>query len=45
MCMYAVLEMNYTPSQFVNLPINEKAFIIASIQLKMEEERRKNRKK
>ena len=44
MCMYAVLEMNYTPSQFVNLPIKEKAFVIASIELKIEQEKRRNRK-
>lgn len=41
MCMYAVMELHYTPEQFVNLPINQKAFVIASIQLKMEKERHK----
>lgn len=44
MCMYAVLEMNYTPSQFINLPINEKAFVMASIELKIEQEKRRNSK-
>ena len=45
MCMYAVMELHYTPEQFVSLPTNQKAFVIASIQLKMEEEKRRNRKK
>lgn len=45
MCMYAVMELHYTPEQFASLPINQKAFVIASIQLKMEEEKRRNRKK
>ena len=44
MCMYAVMELHYTPKQFVNLPMNEKAFLIASIQLKIEEEKRRRRK-
>lgn len=38
-CMYAVLNMGYTPSQFINLNQKEKAFIIASIKLKIEEEK------
>ena len=44
MCMYAVLELHYTPRQFASLPINEKAFIIASIQLKIEQEKRRRHK-
>ena len=44
MCMYAVMELHYTPSQFANLPINEKAFLIASIQLKIAEEKRRKHK-
>ena len=39
MCMYAVMELHYTPEQFINLPVNSKAFVIASIRLKMEKEK------
>ena len=42
--MYAVLELHYTPKQFADLPMNEKAFLIASIQLKLEQEKRRKRK-
>ena len=44
MCMYAILELHYTPKQFLNLPMNEKAFVIASIELKIEKEKRRKRK-
>ena len=48
--MYAVLNMGYTPSQWVNLTQREKAFIIAAISIKVEEEKKqqskiKNKKK
>lgn len=32
------------PSQFVNLPRNEKAFIVAAIQLKIEHEKAEEKK-
>ena len=32
------------PSQFINLPKNEKAFIVASIQLKLEHEKKEEKK-
>jgi hypothetical protein len=32
------------PSQFLNLPKNERAFIIASIQLKIEHEKKEEKK-
>lgn len=38
--MYAVLNMGYTPSQFINLGTKEKAFVIASILIKIEEEKK-----
>lgn len=37
MCAYAVLKLHYTPSQFNNLPQNEKAFVIAAIEIQREE--------
>lgn len=37
--MYAVLNMNYKPSEFTNLPPKEKAFVIASIKIKMERQK------
>lgn len=48
--MYAVLNMGYTPSQWINLTQKEKAFIIAAISIKVEEEKKqqskiKNKKK
>lgn len=42
--MYAVLNMGYTPSQYVRLTQKERAFIIASIMIKIEEEKKQNRK-
>lgn len=38
--MYCVLNMGWTPSQYINLSQRERAFIIASIQLKIEEEKK-----
>lgn len=42
--MYAVLNMGYTPSQYINLSQRERAFIIASIQIKIEEEKKAQKK-
>ena len=42
--MYAVLNMGYTPSQFINLNYREKAFVIASIMIKIEEEKKQTSK-
>ena len=42
--MYAVLNMGYTPSQYINLSQKERAFIIASIKIKIEEEKRQKSK-
>lgn len=42
--MYAVLNMGYTPSQWIKLSQKERAFIIASIQIKIEEEKKINAK-
>ena len=42
--MYAVLNMGYTPSQWVDLTIKEKAFIIACIKLKIEAENNAKKK-
>lgn len=39
-CMYTVLNMNWTPTQFCKLSEKEKAFVIASIKIKIEEERK-----
>lgn len=38
--MYAVLNMNYKPSEFSNLPVREKAFVIACIHNKIDAEKR-----
>ena len=38
--MYATLNMGYTPSQWMNLTQREKAFIMACIQIKLEEEKK-----
>ena len=43
-CMYAVLNMGYTPSQFISLSRKDRNFIIACIQIKLDEEE-KGRKK
>ena len=37
-CMYTVLNFHWTPSQFLNLKNREKAFVIACIDLKINEE-------
>lgn len=42
--MYAVLNMGYTPSQYINLNRKERAFIIASILIKIEEEKKQQAK-
>lgn len=42
--MYAVLNMGYKPSDWINLNQREKAFIIASIQIKIEEEKKQTAK-
>lgn len=42
--MYAVLNMGYTPSQYINLNRKERAFIIACIKLKIEEEKKADKK-
>ena len=42
--MYAVLNMGYTPSQWVKLTQRERAFIIASIKIKIEEEKKQQSK-
>lgn len=41
--MYAVLNMGYTPSQYIKLSQKERAFIIASIQIKIEEEKKQQK--
>ena len=38
--MYAVLNMGYTPSQYIQLNQRERAFIIACIKIKVEEEKK-----
>ena len=42
--MYAVLNMGYAPSQWINLNQKDKAFIIAAIKIKMEEQSKANKK-
>ena len=42
--MYAVLNMGYTPSQYINLSRRDRAFIIASIKTKLEEEKKASKK-
>jgi len=42
MCAYCVLKMGYTPSQFINLPLQEKAFIMAAIEFKLEQTKEGN---
>lgn len=41
--MYAVLNMHWEPSKFADLPQAEKAFVIASINKKMEVEKQKQK--
>lgn len=38
---YCFHKLGWKPSRFNNLPIREKAFVVASIQIKMEAERKK----
>lgn len=42
--MYCVLNMGYTPSQYINLSQKERAFVIASVKIKVEEEKKQERK-
>lgn len=42
--MYCVLNMGYTPEQYMNLSRKERAFIIACIQIKIEEEKKQQAK-
>lgn len=42
--MYAVLNMGYTPSQWIDLTQKERAFIIACIEMKIEEEKKQQKK-
>ena len=42
--MYAVLNMGYTPSQYIKLSQKERAFIIACIEIKLEEEKKQRAK-
>ncbi len=42
--MYAVLNMGYTPSQFINLSRKDRNFIIACIQIKLDEEEEARKK-
>lgn len=42
--MYAVLNMGYTPSQWINLSQKERAFIVACIQIKIDEEKKQQAK-
>jgi len=41
--MYAVLNLNYKPSEFADLPQSEKAFVIACIENKVEAEKKRKR--
>lgn len=41
--MYAVLNMGYTPQQFSDLPQREKVFVMACIDIKLEEEKKQRR--
>ena len=42
--MYCVLNMGYTPSQYIQLSQKDRAFITASIQIKLEEEKKQANK-
>lgn len=42
--MYCILNMGWTPSQYMELSQRERALVIASIQIKIEEEDKENRK-
>lgn len=39
-CEYAILKWGWKPREFVNLPINEKAFVIACIRHKVDEDKK-----
>ncbi|MBP5426832.1 MAG: hypothetical protein J6Y29_02930 [Clostridiales bacterium] len=41
---YCLHKLEILPSQFINLPVNEKAFIVASIQLKIEHDKKEAKK-
>ena len=41
---YCLHKFNLLPSQFVNLPINEKAFVVAAIQLKIDHDKQEEKK-
>jgi len=36
--------MGWTPSQYINLPYKDRMFVIASILIKLEEEKKQNKK-
>lgn len=42
--MYCVLNMGWTPSQYINLSQKERALVIASVQIKLEEEKKQQQK-
>lgn len=42
--MYCVLNMGWTPSQYINLPYKDRMFVTASVLLKIEEEKRQQSK-
>lgn len=42
--MYCVLNMGWTPSQYIELSQKERAFIAASIEIKIEEEKKQQKK-
>ena len=42
--MYCVLNMGWTPSQYMNLPYKERVFVIASVMTKLDEEKEQQRK-
>lgn len=42
--MYAILKMGYTPLQWINLTYKEKAFIMACIEIEMDEKKKNAQK-
>lgn len=42
--MYCVLNMGWTPSQYMNLPYKDRMFVIASILTKIDEEKKQQAK-
>lgn len=42
--MYCVLNMGWTPSQYINLPYKDRIFVAASILTKLEEEKKQQQK-